>query len=181
MMPEIKEIREITNTELKELEQVTLPLPKYYSEHYPKDTSIIHDDTTLPNTISPYGDHAALVIAAFGEPSEKYPELRFREKTFLGYYATIFASEQGMSGIEECYPWRKSGELTMHNYYDRIYVPPQFRRNGIAKKLLQSMEKRLRFHGYGNIEVKPDDFLKKWIKLEGFETDSDDIRYGKRL
>jgi len=171
-IPEIKKIYEINETELNELQILTTDIRKKYVP----DDSFFHDSPDLPDYLLS-DERPSIVVIALGDPADEYPELQYNGHTLMGFFGTNFFSYER---LKEYSPWMDKDKKPMSVCYDRIYTAPPFRGNGVAKKLLHYMEDVLKNKGYGNMEMKPDQFLKKWLVQEGFKPISED-RYNKSL
>ncbi len=179
MLP-VKYFREIkTGEELEDLNQTICEWldSDTYKKQNKNNKSLPHDDPYLPSFISDDPSRGSIVVVALGDANEQYPELKFGDNTLLGYYAIEYYSPD-----KEKYhvSWTKHDQKAMAVFVDRIYVPQPFREMKIATQLLHQIEDVFKNHGYGNIEAKPDKFLKEWMTKNGFDT-IDGFRYGKIL
>lgn len=180
--------RELKHNELREFDIVCLEARKKHDIYYEANTKLIHNDTFLPSFIKPLpsllSKKCGIVIVALGKEKwcKQFPELYFRKRMVIGFYAVEFAASD--LGDSEYRPYMIHKKRKFHIYTDRMYVMSPFRGSiKILNGLVNKLEEVLKKYGYGNIESKPDDFLQKFLKRKGFirGNPNDDLRWGKLL
>lgn len=164
------EIRELMPNELKYLKSI-IGYENLKVDYISKeDPRMPHPEPWVPDFVNPQGKNGAIIIIALGPEgiSKRYPLLHFSGKTLLGFFAVNFASLK--SGQVSELPYQKHEKRVLHLFADRIYIFPPFRGNiGLIIKLLNHLEDTLKKYGLGNIELKPDPFLAKWLIRRGYK------------
>ena len=200
-IPELQELREITQDELGRLEalvkdysevrrdlyiltdriarKVLRLYPQYAFDGIRYDISNIYarDLPVFGGFRDEISSEGYLVVVAFGSPNNEYPHLQFDNHTLLGWLETDFHP----SNVDDM-PYRHPGKLGFKVSTDLVYVPPEFRRRGISNQLRYAMEFVLRKYGYGNIEVKAENpLLMPSLEKDGYKYSGVDCIWGKIL